>query len=128
MSAHLDQINDHVLKYADDIYVYGPTDEVSSSYKVLKDAYNGIDLDFNPTKQELYLPAASTADLHNIEHLWPETKITNHGVTCLGVPIGNLQWTAEQLDSHLERATANLQLCTDNCSAQVTLKLLQHTN
>jgi predicted small metal-binding protein len=127
LSAHLDQINDHVLKYADDIYVYGPTDEVSSSYKVLKDAYNGIELDFNPTKQELYLPAASTAELDHIEHLWPETKITNHGVTCLGVPVGNLQWTAEQLDSHLERATANLQLCTDNCSAQVTLKLLQHT-
>ena len=32
-----------------------------------------------------------------------------------------------QLDSHLDRATANLQLCADNCSAQVTLRLLQHT-
>ena len=127
LSAHLDQINNHVLKYADDIYVYGPTDEVLSSYKVLKDAYSGIELDFNPAKQELYLPARSKRELDDIKHLWPETKITNQGITCLGAPVGNSQWTKTQLDSHLERATANMQLCAERCSAQVTLKLLQHT-
>ena len=127
MSQYLDKINNHVLKYADDIYIYGSIDQVSSVYKLLKTEYSAIGLTFNPAKSELYLPAASTNQLDPINHLWPETKITNHGITCLGVPIGNFQWTKNQLDAHLDRATASLQLCADKCSAQVTLRLLQHT-
>ena len=42
MSQYLDKINNNVLKYADDIYIYGSIDQVSSVYKLLKTEYSSV--------------------------------------------------------------------------------------
>ena len=99
MFKHLGTINNHAFKYADDIYIYGSIDQASSVYRLLEAEHSAIGLTFNPAKSELYLPAAPATQLGHIEHLWHETKISSHGATCSGAPVGSLQWAKNQLDS-----------------------------
>ena len=91
MCKHLDTINNHGLKYADDIYIYGSIDQASSAWRLLEAECSAIGLAFNPANSELYLPAASATELGHIEHLWHGAKITSHGITCSGAPAGNLE-------------------------------------
>ena len=55
-----DTIANHVLKYADDIYIYGTTDQVHQIYHRLRVSFEQIGFSFNPDKSKLYLPAITT--------------------------------------------------------------------
>ena len=45
-------ITDHVLKYADDIYIYGTADKVRQIYHRLRRGFSQIGLSFNPAKSK----------------------------------------------------------------------------
>ena len=82
LSKYLDNINNHVLKYADDIYIYGSIDQVSSVYSLLEDEYTKIGLTFNPAKSELYLPRANGHSMRSnrLQRYWNRSR--NAPTTC----------------------------------------------
>ena len=120
-------ISDHVLKYADDIYIYGTADKVRQIYHRLRRGFSQIGLSFNPAKSKLYFAAAHQPTIATAADAWPQTEIIDTGLTCLGVPIGNQPWTRSQLEARLDQTDRNLQFCASRCSAQVSLSILQHT-
>ena len=123
-----DTIANHVLKYADDIYIYGTTDQVHQIYHRLRVTFEQIGFSFNPDKSKLYLPAVTDPQtINRLKTAWQQIEIVREGLTCLGVPLGNQPWTRTQLDNHLEKTHDNLRFCANRCAAQVTLSILQHT-
>lgn len=117
---------DMTLKYADDFFIHGDVDQVMGVFRALKqDFREQAGLGFSPHTPELYVPAASNADIAVLTDRC-HVKVTSRGVPVLGAPIGDTNYTVSKLGQKVVDYGDKVERCVSVCTKQVALAIVQH--
>jgi hypothetical protein len=115
----------HLIKYADDITLVGPADQVLNDYHNLSDRYADINLTFSPQKTHAYIPTNHNANSGIIKNSIPQCSIHTDGINVLGIPLGTDEHITQSLTTKATNYYNNLNQAASWITKQQLLKVLQ---